>query len=199
MEIKEASFVVSNTDVKKCPAPDRPEYAFIGRSNVGKSSLINKLTNKKSLAKISGKPGKTRLINHYLINNEWYLVDLPGYGYAEVPKKERLKWEQFIKRYILQRENLYCVFVLVDSRHEPQKPDLEFMEWLGISQVPFVIIFTKIDKLKPSELENNLKIYEEKLFETWETMPGYYVSSADTGQGITEILDFIETVNTGEH
>jgi GTP-binding protein len=199
MEIKEASFVVSNTDVKKCPAPDRPEYAFIGRSNVGKSSLINKLTNKKSLAKISGKPGKTRLINHYLINNEWYLVDLPGYGYAEVPKKERLKWEQFIKRYILQRENLYCVFVLVDSRHEPQKPDLEFMEWLGISQVPFVIIFTKIDKLKPSELEINLKIYEEKLFETWETMPGYYVSSADTGQGITEILDFIETVNTGEH
>jgi GTP-binding protein len=199
MEIKEASFVVSNTDVKKCPAPDRPEYAFIGRSNVGKSSLINKLTNKKSLAKISGKPGKTRLINHYIINNEWYLVDLPGYGYAEVPKKERLKWEQFIKRYILQRENLYCVFVLVDSRHEPQKPDLDFMEWLGISQVPFVIIFTKIDKLKPSELENNLKIYEEKLFETWETMPGYYVSSAETGQGTAEILDFIETVNTGEH
>lgn len=199
MEIKEAVFVVSNTDVKKCPAPDRPEYAFIGRSNVGKSSLINKLTNKKSLAKISGKPGKTRLINHYLINEEWYLVDLPGYGYAEVPKKERLKWEQFIKRYILQRENLYCVFVLVDSRHEPQKPDLEFMEWLGISQVSFVIIFTKIDKLKPSELENNLRKYEEKLFETWETMPGYYVSSAETGQGITEILDFIETVNTGEH
>ena len=197
MEIKEASFVVSNTDVKKCPAPDRPEYAFIGRSNVGKSSLINKLTNKKSLAKISGKPGKTRLINHYLINNEWYLVDLPGYGYAEVPKKERLKWEQFIKRYILQRENLYCVFVLVDSRHEPQKPDLEFMEWLGTSKVPFVIIFTKIDKLNPSELENNLRNYEEKLFETWETTPGYYVSSAETGQGTTEILDFIETVNTG--
>jgi len=199
MEIKEASFVVSNTDVKKCPPPDRPEYAFIGRSNVGKSSLINRLTNKKSLAKISGKPGKTRLINHYLINNEWYLVDLPGYGYAEVPKKERLKWEQFIKRYLLQRENLYCVFVLIDSRHEPQKPDLEFMEWLGISQVPFVIIFTKIDKLKPSELENNLKNYEEKLFETWETMPGYYVSSAETGEGTNEILDFIETVNTGEH
>jgi GTP-binding protein len=199
MEIKEARFVVSNTDVKKCPAPDRPEYAFIGRSNVGKSSLINKLTNKKSLAKTSGKPGKTRLINHYIINNEWYLVDLPGYGYAEVPKKERLKWEQFIKRYILQRDNLYCVFVLVDSRHEPQKPDLDFMEWLGISQVPFVIIFTKIDKLKPSELENNLKIYEERLFETWETMPGYYVSSAETGQGTAEILEFIETVNAGEN
>lgn len=197
MEIKEARFVVSNTDVKKCPAPDRPEYAFIGRSNVGKSSLINRITNKKALAKISGKPGKTRLINHYLINNDWYLVDLPGYGYAEVPKKERLKWEQFIKRYILQRENLYCVFVLVDSRHEPQKPDLEFMEWLGTSKVPFVIIFTKIDKLNPSELENNLRNYEEKLFETWETTPGYYVSSAETGQGTTEILDFIETVNTG--
>ena len=198
MEIKEARFVMSNTDVKKCPAPDKPEYAFIGRSNVGKSSLINRLTNKKSLAKISGKPGKTRLINHFLINEEWYLVDLPGYGYAEVPKKERLKWEQFIKRYILQRENLYCLFVLVDSRHEPQKPDLEFMEWLGISEVPFTIIFTKADKLKPEELKTNLKKYEEKMFETWETMPGYYVSSAETGEGTEEILGFIEHLNKGE-
>jgi GTP-binding protein len=198
MEIKEARFVVSNTDVKKCPPPNKPEYAFIGRSNVGKSSLINRLTNKKTLAKISGKPGKTRLINHYLINEEWYLVDLPGYGYAEVPKKERLKWEQFLKRYILQRENLYCLFVLVDSRHEPQKPDLDFMEWLGISEVPFTIIFTKIDKLKPEELKTNLKKYEEKMFETWETMPGYYISSAETGDGTTEILDFIELLNAGE-
>ncbi|MDO8951399.1 MAG: ribosome biogenesis GTP-binding protein YihA/YsxC [Draconibacterium sp.] len=198
MEIKEARFVVSNTDVKKCPPPDKPEYAFIGRSNVGKSSLINRLTNKKTLAKISGKPGKTRLINHYLINEEWYLVDLPGYGYAEVPKKERLKWEQFLKRYILQRENLYCLFVLVDSRHEPQKPDLEFMEWLGISEVPFTIIFTKIDKLKPEELKTNLKSYEEKMFETWETMPGYYISSAETGDGTNEILDFIELLNEGK-
>lgn len=198
MEIKEARFVMSNTDVKKCPAPDKPEYAFIGRSNVGKSSLINRLTNKKSLAKISGKPGKTRLINHFLINEEWYLVDLPGYGYAEVPKKERLKWEQFIKRYILQRENLYCLFVLVDSRHEPQKPDLEFMEWLGISEVPFTIIFTKTDKLKPEELKTNLNKYEEKMFETWETMPGYYVSSAETGEGTEEILGFIEHLNKGE-
>jgi GTP-binding protein len=198
MEIKEARFVVSNTDVKKCPAPDRPEYAFIGRSNVGKSSLINRLTNKKSLAKISGKPGKTRLINHYLINNEWYLVDLPGYGYAEVPKKERLKWEQFIKRYILHRENLYCLFVLVDSRHEPQKPDLDFMEWLGISQVPFTIIFTKTDKLKPSELKSNLESYEKKMFETWEIMPGYYISSAETGDGTDEILGYIEHLNKGE-
>jgi GTP-binding protein len=165
---------------------------------VGKSSLINRLTNKKTLAKISGKPGKTRLINHYLINEEWYLVDLPGYGYAEVPKKERLKWEQFLKRYILQRENLYCLFVLVDSRHESQKPDLDFMEWLGISEVPFTIIFTKIDKLKPEELKTNLKKYEEKMFETWETMPGYYISSAETGDGTTEILDFIELLNAGE-
>lgn len=198
MEIKEARFVVSNTDFKKCPAPDRPEYAFIGRSNVGKSSLINRITNKKSLAKTSGKPGKTRLINHYMINNEWYLVDLPGYGYAEVPKKERLKWEQFLKRYILKRENLYCLFVLVDSRHEPQNPDLQFMEWLGINQVPFTIIFTKTDKLKPDELKANLENYEKKMFETWEIMPGYYISSAETGEGTNEILGFIEHLNKGE-
>ncbi len=198
MEIKEARFVMSNTNVQKCPAPDKPEYAFIGRSNVGKSSLINRITNKKSLAKISGKPGKTRLINHFLINEEWYLVDLPGYGYASVPQKERLKWEQFIKRYILQRENLYCLFVLVDSRHEPQKPDLDFMEWLGISEVPFTIIFTKTDKLKPEELKAKLKKYEEKMFETWETMPGYYISSAETGEGTEEILGFIEHLNKGE-
>lgn len=198
MEIKEARFVVSNTDVNKCPEPNKPEYAFIGRSNVGKSSLINKITNKKSLAKTSGKPGKTRLINHFLINNEWYLVDLPGYGFAKVPVNERKKWEQFLKRYILKRENLYCLFVLIDSRHEPQKVDLDFMEWLGISEIPFSIIFTKTDKLKPDELENNLKHYEKKMFESWEVMPGYFISSAETGAGTNEILDFIESVNTGE-
>ncbi len=195
MEIKEARFIVSNSDVAKCPAPDRPEYAFIGRSNVGKSSLINMLTGKKSLAKISGRPGKTQLINHFLINKEWYLVDLPGYGYAKVPKAERLKWEKFLKRYILKRENLYCLFVLIDSRHEPQKVDLDFMEWLGISGIPFSLIFTKTDKLKPEELEKNLKAYEEKMFETWETMPGYFASSAETGAGKDEILNFIEGVN----
>ena len=195
MEIKEARFIVSNSKVEKCPNPDRPEYAFIGRSNVGKSSLINMLTNKKSLAKISGKPGKTRLINHFLIDEEWYLVDLPGYGYAKVPKAERLKWEQFLKRYILKRENLYCLFVLIDSRHEAQTVDLKFMEWLGISEIPFSIIFTKTDKLKPEELEANLKAYEEKLFETWETMPGYFISSSETGAGKNEILDFIESIN----
>ncbi|WP_319268771.1 ribosome biogenesis GTP-binding protein YihA/YsxC [uncultured Draconibacterium sp.] len=198
MEIKEAQFVMSNTEVDKCPAPDRPEYAFIGRSNVGKSSLINMLTNKRSLAKISGKPGKTRLINHFLINKEWYLVDLPGYGYAQVPKAERLKWEKMLKNYILKRENLYCLFVLIDSRHEAQKVDLEFMEWLGISGIPFNIVFTKTDKLKPGELENKLKAYEEKLFETWETMPGYFISSAEKGIGKDEILGMIAEVNSGK-
>jgi GTP-binding protein len=195
MEVKSASFVVSNTDVAKCPAPDRPEYAFIGRSNVGKSSLINMITNKRSLAKISGKPGKTRLINHFLINEAWYLVDLPGYGYAKVPKAERLKWEKFLRKYILQRENLYCLFVLIDSRHEAQQADLEFMEWLGISEIPFSIIFTKTDKLKPEELDEKLKAYEGKMFETWETMPAYFISSSEKGTGKNEILDFIERVN----
>ena len=195
MEIKEARFLISNSVIEKCPVPDKPEYAFIGRSNVGKSSLINMLTNKKSLAKISGNPGKTRLINHFIINEEWYLVDLPGYGYAKVPINERKKWEKFLRKYILQRENLYCLFVLIDSRHEPQAGDLEFMEWVGISEIPFSIIFTKTDKLKPEELEKNLKVYQEKMFETWETMPGYFISSAETGEGKEDILNFIESVN----
>jgi len=195
MEIKEAQFVMSNTDVEKCPVPDRPEYAFIGRSNVGKSSLINMLTNKKSLAKTSGKPGKTRLLNHFLIDKEWYLVDLPGYGYAKVPKAERLKWEKMLRNYILKRENLYCLFVLIDSRHPAQKADLDFMEWLGVSEVPFNIIFTKTDKLKPEELEANLNAYEQKMFETWETMPGYFISSTTTGAGKDDILAFIDEVN----
>lgn len=199
MEIKEARFIISNSNVEKCPKPDRPEYAFIGRSNVGKSSLINMLTNKKSLAKTSGRPGKTQLINHFLINNEWYLVDLPGYGYAKVPKKEKVKWEQFLRRYILKRNNLYCVFVLIDARHKAQLVDLKFMEWLGVSEVPFSIIFTKTDKLRKEELEINLKAYEEKLFETWETMPGYFISSAETGEGKDKILDFIENINHPEN
>ena len=198
MQIKSAEFVMSNSDVAKCPKSHLPEYAFIGRSNVGKSSLINMLTNKKSLAKTSGKPGKTRLINHFLINNEWYLVDLPGYGYSKVPKAERLKWEKFLKRYILKRENLYCLFVLIDSRHEAQKVDLEFLEWLGISEIPFSIIYTKTDKLKPEELEINLKAYEEKLFEKWETLPGYFISSTQTNAGKNEILRFIESINHPE-
>ena len=195
MEIKDARFLVSNTNITKCPSPDKPEYAFIGRSNVGKSSLINMLTQKKSLAKTSGKPGKTRLINHFIINNSWYLVDLPGYGYAKVPLAERKKWESFIQKYILNRKNLVCLFVLIDSRHEAQAVDLEFMEWLGLSEIPFSIIFTKTDKLKPSELQNNLTKYQEKMFETWETMPGYFISSAENGEGRADILKFIDDLN----
>lgn len=195
MEIKEARFLISNTDLDKCPAPNKPEYAFIGRSNVGKSSLINMLTNRKSLAKISVKPGKTKLINHFLINEEWYLVDLPGYGYAKIGKQERKKWEKFVRKYILMRENLFCLFVLIDSRHEPQKVDLEFMEWLGLSQIPFAMVFTKTDKLKPGELEKNIENYETKMLETWEFMPPYFTSSVSTGEGKKEILNYIQDIN----
>ncbi len=195
MEIKEARFIVSNTDVKKCPKADRPEYAFIGRSNVGKSTLINMLTNKKSLAKTSGKPGKTQLINHFLINEEWYLVDLPGYGYAKVPKKEREKWERFIRKYIVQRENLYCLFVLIDFRHKPQVADLEFMEWLGLKAIPFVIVFTKADKLKPEEREENFENYKKIMLKTWESMPDTFITSSATNEGKDEILKFVEDVN----
>lgn len=195
MEIKEARFIISNTDFEKCPHPNKPEYAFTGRSNVGKSSLINALTSRKSLAKTSGKPGKTRLINHYLINDEWYLVDLPGYGYATIAIQERKKWEKIYRDYILFRKNLYCLFVLIDSRHEPQTIDLRFLEWLGLNEVPIALIFTKIDKLKPSELEENIKNYQEKLLETWETMPPWFVSSSKTGEGRSEILDFIGSIN----
>ncbi len=196
MKIKHARFVVSNTEVAKCPQPDRPEYAFIGRSNVGKSSLINMLTNRKSLAKTSVKPGKTRLINHFIINEEWYLVDLPGYGYAKTAKSERRKWEKFINDYILKRENLYSLFVLINSRHQPQEIDLEFMEWLGISGIPFAIIFTKSDKLKDDELQLNLESYKSKMLETWESMPPWFVSSAVNGSVRDEILGYIKKINT---
>ena len=195
MIIKEAEFVCSNTEVEKCPKTRLPEYAFIGRSNVGKSSLINKLTDRKSLAKVSGKPGKTRLINHFLINQEWYLVDLPGYGFAQVSKDERKKWEQFIRKYLKTRTNLYCIFVLVDSRHEPQKNDLEFMQWLGEHQIPFVIVFTKTDKLGKIQLEEYKNDYAEKLLDTWEELPEMFSTSAETGEGREEILQFIERVN----
>ena len=153
------------------------------------------LANRKSLAKISVKPGKTRLINHFLINEEWYLVDLPGYGYAKIGKQERRKWEKFVRKYILLRENLYCLFVLIDSRHEPQQVDLEFMEWLGMSQIPFAMIFTKTDKLKPGELEKNIENYEAKMLETWEFMPPYFTSSVSTGEGKKEILNYIQDIN----
>jgi GTP-binding protein len=195
MEIKEARFIISNTDLDKCPRPDKPEYAFIGRSNVGKSSLINMLTNRRSLAKISGKPGKTRVINHFLINDQWYLVDLPGYGYASVSLKERKKWEKFIYKYILLRQNLYCLFVLIDSRHKPHEIDLKFIEWLGISSIPFCLVFTKTDKLKKGELEENIKYYKEKMLETWEYMPPLFTTSVKDREGREEILKYIEDIN----
>lgn len=195
MEVKKARFIISNTDVSKCPPPDRPEYAFTGRSNVGKSSLLNMLVQNKSLAKISGKPGKTRLVNHFLINDSWYLTDLPGYGYAKISKKERKRFSNLIRRYLLTRKNLYCLFLLIDIRHDPQKIDLDFIDWLGISRIPFAVVFTKADKLKPEEADENVEHYTRKLSETWEELPPCFVSSAVKGYGRKEILDFIQQVN----
>ncbi len=195
MKIKTSEFIISNTDLKKCPKPDKPEYAFIGRSNVGKSSLINMITGRKQLAKISGKPGKTRLINHFLINEQWYLVDLPGYGYAKVSKKERGLWKGFIKDYILERENLMNLFVLIDSRHIPQNNDLEFMQHLGENGVPFAIIFTKLDKLSKKQIEENIAYYKNELLKTWAELPIYFLSSAVNKTGQKEILDFIAETN----
>ena len=196
MKIKSADFVISNTDINKCPKESIPEYAFIGRSNVGKSSLINMLTGRKSLAKISGKPGKTQLINHFKINDNWFLVDLPGYGYAKVSKKNRSIFAKFIYEYLEKRENLICTFVLVDSRHEPQKIDMLFMEWLGQNQIPFVIVFTKMDKLSSSQLNKNITKYKTEMLKTWEDIPQTFRSSAESGLGKSEILKFIEQTNT---
>jgi GTP-binding protein len=196
MKIKSADFVISNTDIDKCPKERIPEYAFIGRSNVGKSSLINMLTGRKSLAKTSGKPGKTQLINHFKINNNWFLVDLPGYGYAKVSKKNRSIFAKFIYEYLEKRENLICTFVLVDSRHEPQKIDMLFMGWLGQNQIPFVIIFTKMDKLSSSQLNKNITKYKTEMLKTWEDIPQTFRSSAESGLGKSEILKFIEHTNT---
>ena len=195
MIIREAKFVISSENVAKCPKPNKPEYAFIGRSNVGKSSLINMLTNNTKLAKTSGTPGKTRLINHFLINDEWYLVDLPGYGYARVSKTDKKKWEIFIRNYLTTRENLYCVFVLIDIRLEPQQIDLDFMEWVGENQIPFVIVFTKADKLKETEIEPAIERYKHKMFEYWVELPHMFVTSAEKAMGRDELLGFIEEVN----
>ncbi|MEA4975398.1 MAG: ribosome biogenesis GTP-binding protein YihA/YsxC [Paludibacter sp.] len=195
MEIKSAEFVISNTDVKKCPDNGLPEYAFIGRSNVGKSSLINMLTNRKGLAMTSSKPGKTLLINHFIINDNWYLVDLPGYGYATAGKSMREKLKNIIESYILYREELTCLFVLIDCRHDPQPIDIEFMEWLGENGIPFSIIFTKIDKLSKSRLSENLKAYRDKLFETWEELPPIFITSSEKGQGREELLGYIDQIN----
>ncbi|SDX75747.1 GTP-binding protein [Lutibacter oricola] len=196
MKIKSASFVISNSDVSKCPKDRIPEYAFIGRSNVGKSSLINMLTNQNKLAKTSGRPGKTQLINHFKINDSWFLVDLPGYGYARVSKTIKKTFQGFIKKYFLQREQLICTFVLVDCRHEPQKVDLEFMEFLGENGIPFCLVFTKSDKLKLSELNRNIQQYSKKMTNTlWEEMPPYFVTSATSSDGKEELLKYIEEIN----
>ncbi len=195
MEIKSAEFVISNTDIRKCPEGTRPEYAFIGRSNVGKSSLINMLTARKGLAMTSQKPGKTLLINHFLINKEWFLVDLPGYGFAQRGKEGRENIRRIIESYVLQRPQLTCLFVLLDCRHEPQKIDLEFMEWLGENEVPFAIIFTKIDKISRGRLTENLNKYKERLLETWEELPPILLSSSETKDGREEILDYIQSIN----
>lgn len=197
MEIKNATFIISNTDVNKCPEGDRPEYAFIGRSNVGKSSLINMLTNRKGLAMTSQMPGKTVLINHFLINDEWFLVDLPGYGYAQRGAEGRERIRRIIEGYIMGRAQLTSLFVLIDCRHESQKIDLEFMEWLGENGVPFAIIFTKIDKISKGRLNENVNRYKERLLETWEELPPIFYTSSEKKEGKEELLDYIEQVNKG--
>ena len=196
MIINEATFVTSNISVAQCPETDLPEYAFIGRSNVGKSSLINMLTNKSKLAKTSSFPGKTQLINHFKINDNWYLVDLPGYGWAKVSKESREKWLKMIKAYLQQRKNLACVFLLIDSRHEPQKSDLEFIELLGSLQVPFVLVFTKTDKQSVLKTQKAVDTYKNKLLETWDELPQIFLTSASEKKGRDEILNFIDQVNS---
>lgn len=195
MNITKAQYVISSPKVSMCPSDTKPEYAFIGRSNVGKSSLINMLCNNKKLAKTSATPGKTLLINHFIINNEWYLVDLPGYGFAKRSKTEIQKLDQMIQGYILQREQLANVFLLIDIRLEPQKIDLEFIQWLGTSGIPFCIVFTKADKLSKTAVQRNTDAYCKKLLETWEELPPYYITSSETKQGRDEVLDYIETIN----
>lgn len=186
---------MSNSNVIKAPKDRIPEYAFIGRSNVGKSSLINMLMERKDLAKISGKPGKTQLINHFKINDEWFLVDLPGYGYAQISKKKRTIFQYFIENYFKEREQLVCTFILIDSRHDPQKIDLEFMHFLGENQIPFCLVFTKADKLGSSKISKQITSYKKKLLDTWETLPMTFLTSSATGLGREEFLEFIDGVN----
>lgn len=197
MEIKSATFVISNSDYRKCPSDNRPEYAFIGRSNVGKSSLINMLTNNKSLAKTSVRPGKTQLINHFLINKEWYLVDLPGYGYAKIAKTARAEWLKMIKDYFTNREQLVNTFVLVDSRIEPQKIDLDFISFLGRNGIPLSIVFTKVDKQNQRETALNVNAFKNALAKEWEELPPIFITSSVSGTGRSKILNFIEEINKG--
>jgi len=196
MKLTSATFVSSFADVAKCPAPDRPEFAFIGRSNVGKSSLINMLVNMRKLAKTSVTPGKTQTINHYLINEKWYLVDLPGYGFASVSKSTREGFGKMIENYVLKRENLYCLFILIDSRLPPQKIDLTFMEWAGSKEVPIALIFTKIDKLKANELQKSLALYKRTLLANWEDLPPLFLTSSEKGTGRDELFDFMSSAMT---
>ena len=194
--IKSARFVISNSDVKKCPQDGKPEYAFIGRSNVGKSSLINMLTRHNKLAMTSAMPGKTLLINHFLVNDEWYLVDLPGYGYAKRSKSQNEQLEHIISSYVLDREQMTNLFVLVDSRHAPQKIDIEFFEWLGENGVPFAIVFTKADKLTKTALVSNVQAYKKTLLEQWEELPPVFVTSSETAAGRDELLEYIDDINS---
>jgi len=195
MIVKSAVFEKSSPEYQKCPKPDKPEYAFIGRSNVGKSSLINKMCQKTKLAKTSSTPGKTQLINHFLINDEWFLVDLPGYGYARMPLKMKQKMERMINYYLLRRPNLLTVFVLIDSRHKPQQIDMDFMMNLAENQLPFSIIFTKADKSKKKPLAENIENYKKVLLESWEELPPYFITSAESGEGSEDILKFIDETN----
>jgi len=195
MKIKTAEFVVSNTDYKLCPKETLPEYAFIGRSNVGKSSLINALVNQKNLAKTSGKPGKTQLINHFKINNNWFLVDLPGYGYAATSKTKREGFKSMIHKYLTNRKNLMCLFVLLDIRHKAQTIDLEFMQKMGKEGIPFVMVFTKTDKLSQTQLDKNLKNYKIEMLKNWESTPEIFITSSEKKRGIEDILKFIKIHN----
>ena len=192
MKIKTAEFVISNTDYRNCPNNTMPEYAFIGRSNVGKSSLINALVNKKNLANTSGKPGKTRLINHFIINKQWYLVDLPGFGYAKTSKSERYQFNNIISNYLLNRNNLMCLLMLIDCRHKPQKIDQDFMEWLSEIEMPFVIVFTKCDKLGVNNLNKNIETYKSEMLKKWDELPQIFFTSARKKTGVEEITNFIK-------
>ena len=197
MKIKSANFLISNSQVDRCPKEPLPEYAFIGRSNVGKSSLINMLTQRKGLAKTSGRPGKTQLINHFKINENWFLVDLPGYGYARTSKRDKKIFQKYITDYFLRRQQLVCAFVLIDIRHEPQKIDLEFMEWMGENGIPFCIIFTKADKIKPAEEKHQVDLYLQHLLDgIWMEVPPYFVTSSSNGTGRDELLRYIDELNS---
>ncbi len=195
MKINSATFVTSSPDLQRCPKPAGPEYAFIGRSNVGKSSLINMLVGRKKLAKISGTPGKTQLINHFIINDKWFLVDLPGYGFAKVSKTTREKWRKVIRRFLTGRDNLVCTFILIDIRVDPQQNDLDLMGWLGESGLPFVIVFTKMDKLGKKQIEQQLLNYNQTLLESWEELPPMFYTSAKSSRGKDDILEFIDEQN----